>query len=142
MIRCLNAMPLPTELFTRIMGHIAPDSTPDATAAALRVWHTLFHKLAPLLGPLSADLLFMRSLAAHEAQFPWLPRVAPSAAGTAFREYERCLEGRPEQDIVAVNRALVSTYMAVLADLIGDGLAGRLLDAAAADMDTNKDTEE
>lgn len=135
-------MPIPTELFTTIMAHTAPASPRDTAAAAIRVWHVLFRKFGPLLGPLSADLLFARSLAAHEAAFPWLPRIAPDNVRTAFREYERSLEYRAPEDIVAANSALLATYMAVLSDLIGERLATRFLGAAFPDVETNKETEE
>jgi hypothetical protein len=135
-------MPIPTELFMTILGKIAPANDSNAVAAAVGVWHTLFRKIAPLLGPLSADLLFARSLAANEAAFPWLPRIAADASWTAFREFERSLENRALDDIVAANRALLSTYMTVLADLIGAGLATRLLGGAFPDVETNKETEE
>jgi hypothetical protein len=135
-------MPIPTELFTTIMEHFAPDSASDAAGTAVRAWHALFHKLAPLLGPLSADLLFARSLTVQEAQFPWLPKLAPSAARTAFADFERSLANRPAEEIAAVNRALLSTYTTVLAGLIGDGLATRVLGGAFPDVATTRKTEE
>lgn len=135
-------MPIPTELFTTIMAHMTPASTTDTAAATVRVWHVLFHKFSPLLGPLSADLLFVRSLVAHETAFPWLPRIAACEAKTAFREFERSLEHRAPEEIAAANHALLSTYTAVLSDLIGDGLATRFLGATFQDVDPNKETEE
>jgi hypothetical protein len=135
-------MPIPTELFMTILGEIVADNETNAAAAAVRVWHTLFRKIAPLLGPLSADLLFARSLAANEAAFPWLPRIAADASRTALAEFERSLENRGRDDIVAANHALLSTYITVLADLIGAGLATRLLGGAFPDVETKKDTEE
>jgi hypothetical protein len=135
-------MPIPHKLFTTIMAHMAADCPSGAPAAAIRVWHILFRKFSPLLGPLSADLLFMRSLAAHQAAFPWLPRIAPGAAGTALQEFERSLADRSPEEITAVNRALLSTYATILSDLIGRTLATRFLDGAFPDVKTNQDIEE
>ena len=125
-----------------IVGYMAPDNDADAAAAAVGAWHALFRKIGPLLGPLSADLLFARSLIVNEAAFPWLPRVAPGASRTAFEQFERSLANRAPEEIVAANRALLSTYTTVLAGLIGDGLATRFLGAAFPGVETNTEIEE
>jgi hypothetical protein len=132
-------MPIPTELFATIMAPIAADS-PEPAADAIRVWHVIFRRISPLLGPLSADLLFARSLAMHASDYPWLPRVAPAAARTAFPEFERSLDARAAQDIVAANRALLESYTTGLVNLIGAGLATRLLETAFPDNKTNTNT--
>lgn len=124
-----NVMPIPTELFATIMAPIAADSPAPATEA-IRVWHLLFRKFGPLIGPLSTSLLFARSLAAHASAFPWLPQVAPTAAGRAFEEFERSLDGRGNEDIVAANHALLASFTTDLVNLIGPGLATRLMEAA------------
>ena len=130
-------MPIPTELFTTIMAPIAAESCPQPAAEAIRVWHALFSKFTPLLGPLSTELLFARSLAMHTSHYPWLPRVAPAAARTAFQEFERSLDGRAPQEIVAVNHALLASYTTGLINLIGTGLTTRLLDVAFPHEKTN-----
>ena len=132
-------MPIPTELFATIMAPIAADS-PEPAADAIRVWHVMFRRISPLLGPLSADLLFARSLAMHASDYPWLPHIAPAAARTAFPEFERSLDARAAQDIVAVNRALLESYTTGLVNLIGAGLTTRLLKTAFPDNKTNTNT--
>lgn len=128
-------MPIPNALFAKIMESISADKVPESV---IRVWQTLFHKFAPLLGPLSADLLFARSLAEQRAAFPWLPHIAPESAATAFAAFESSLENRTVEDIVAANRAMLSTYITVLTELIGVGLAANFLSAAFVDEHTNK----
>lgn len=135
-------MPIPTELFATLMGRLAADNTAESAPEAIRLWQTLFRKFSPLIGPLSAELLFVRSLAAHEAAFPWLPHVKPGATRTAFAEFERSLDGRSAEEIVAANHALLETYITVLADLIGVRLATKFLGTAFAEDDTNKKIEE
>lgn len=131
-------MPIPTELFATIMQRLDATSAADAALEATRLWQTLFDKFSPLIGPLSAELLFMRSLSMHEAVFPWLPRIAPASVRTAFPAFERSLDGRSVEEIVAANRALLSTYTDILAELIGTRLAGKFLAAAFAHDATNK----
>jgi hypothetical protein len=131
-------MPIPTELFAKIMGSVPPNNVTESGATAIRVWQTLFHKFAPLLGPLSADLLFARSLSEQRAAFSWLPHIPPDAPDTAFAAFERTLDTRSTEDIVAANRAMLSTYITLLTELIGVGLTTNFLDAAFVHENTNK----
>lgn len=131
-------MPNPTELFETITRRLAPDGAAATRADAVQVWRTLFKQFAPLIGPLSTQLLFARSLAAAQADFPWLPRAAPNGAHTSFEAFERCLDGRAPQDIAAVNRALLSSYTTILAELIGMRLTISFLQAAFPDVEPNK----
>lgn len=133
-------MPIPTELFTTIMASIAADNSPEPATEVIRVWHTLFRKFNPLLGSLSTELLFARSLSAHVSEYPWLPSVAPAAARTAFEEFERSLDARGAEDIVAANHALLASYTTGLVNLIGAGLTTRLLEAAFPNNKTNTNT--
>ena len=133
-------MPIPTELFATIMAPIAADSSPEPATEAIRVWHTLFRKFSPLLGSLSTELLFARTLAMHASDYPWLPRVAPAVARSAFEEFERSLDARGTEEIVAANRALMASYTTGLVDLIGAGLTTRLLETAFPDNKTNTNT--
>lgn len=129
-------MPIPTELFATIMAPIAADS-PEPAAEAIRVWRVLFRRFGALLGPLSTDLLFARSLAMHVSDYPWLPRIGPTAERTAFPEFERSLDARAAQDIVAANRALLESYTTGLVNLIGAGLTTRLLESVFPDNKNN-----
>ncbi|THC45684.1 hypothetical protein C2862_04130 [Massilia sp. Mn16-1_5] len=135
-------MPIPTELLVKITSKLAPDDGPATAEDALHVWRTLFGKLAPLLGPLSTELMFARSLAARQPAFPWLPRLAPDAEPAAFSRFAPCLDGRSPDDILAANRVLLETFTSALAELIGVPLATRLLHAAFPDDDANKNTLE
>jgi hypothetical protein len=133
-------MPIPTGLFATIMVNTSTSSASDSAAAAMRVWRTMFRKFGALLGPLSADLLFARSLAEQEATFPWLPHIAPDAVSTAFKEFERSLDSRTAEEIFAANRAMLSTYTTVLAELIGMPLATSFIGAAFAHENTDKNS--
>ncbi|MDB5749433.1 MAG: hypothetical protein JWP72_4281 [Massilia sp.] len=125
-----------------MMGRLASDSAAESAAEAIRLWQTLFRKFSPLIGPLSAELLFVRSIAAHEAAFPWLPRLGPGATRTAYAEFERSLNDRTSEDIVAANHALLLTYITVLADLIGLRLATKFLSTTFTEDETTKNIEE
>ena len=130
-------MAIPTELLVKITGRLAPDNGLATAQDALCLWSALFGKLVPLLGPLSNEWLFALSIAARQPAFPWLPRPEPGAESAAFADFGLSLEGRSPEEIVAVNRALLETYTAALADLISWQLTTRLLYAAFSDDDAS-----
>ena len=129
-------MAIPSELLVQIASRLAPDGGAATAQDALGVWARLFGKLGPLLGPLSNELLFARSVTTRQPAFPWLPQFEPGAESTAFAGFDPCLDARSPEEIVAVNRALLETYTTALADLIGAQLATRLLRAAFPDTDS------
>ena len=124
-------------------GRLVPREGAATAMDAIVVWRALFRKFAPLLGPLSTELLFARVLATHESAFPWLPQALPGAARPIFTDFERSLDGRPPDEIVLVNHALLLSYTTGLADLIGAGLTTRFLQAAfPIDGTTNNSIQE
>lgn len=125
-----------------MMERLAADTAAESATQAVALWQTMFRKFSPLIGPLSAELLFVRSLLANQAAFPWLPHIAPDATRTAFAAFEHSLGGRSAEEIVAANHALVRTYITVLADLIGVKLAIKFLGTAFAVNNPNKKIEE
>lgn len=132
-------MPIPTELFATIMERISPDS---AAVDSLRVWQALFDKFAPLLGPLSVELLFARALAHNKAAFPWLPQAEPNGERLAFDEFGQLLAQYGAEDVIAVNQALLASYTSNLAGLIGMRLTTVLLTAAFVPAAANKNMKE
>lgn len=136
-------MPIPTELFSTITARLAPGGRLGTATDAIVIWRILFKKLAPLIGPYSMELLFARSLAAHENAFPWLPQNLPGVTHPLIEHFERSMDARAPEDIVAVNRLLLASFTSGLADLIGQGLTTRLLQAAfPGDASNNKNIEE
>lgn len=134
-------MPIPTELLASITDRLSPGGKPGNAADALRVWNRLYAKFSPLLGPLSTELLFVRTLHEHADSFPWLARCAlPDKSGDALGAFTLCLDGQAPADIVAANSVLLATYIAELSDLIGDRLSAQFLRAAFSPDEDNKNT--
>lgn len=125
-------MPLSTELLATITDQLSPGGKPGTAEDAAHVWRRLFAKFRPLLGPLSTDLLFIRILFEHGKDHPWLREAAAAQPGEAHALFLRHLQDQAPGEVVAVNRALVTTYVTELADLIGERLASRFLHAAFA----------
>ncbi|MFC0253392.1 hypothetical protein [Massilia consociata] len=110
------------------MARLTTDGSAGSTEDAVRVWRLVFDRFIPLIGPLSTDLVFARTLSLHQNAFPWLPQVAVSpAAERAFALFVRSLDGRAPDELVAANRALLAAYTAEMAYLIGDTLANHFL---------------
>jgi hypothetical protein len=137
-------MPIPNELLATIADRLQPGGKPgNAAADAIEVWNSLYAKFSPLLGPLSTELLFVRTLSEHARDFPWLAHCAtPDNAHDAFGEFTRCLDEQPAEDIVAANQVLLETYITQLTGLIGERLAVRFLDTALRPNGADKNSEE
>jgi hypothetical protein len=135
-------MPIPTELFETIRGRQAPGGDPGMALDAIVTWRALFRKFGPLIGPLSTELLFARSLGAHAGAFPWLPQAAPGGLRPTLDEFERSLDSRTLDEIAAANHALLATFATGLSDLIGAGLVIRFLQAAFPRDESNKNSQE
>ncbi|MEX5744890.1 hypothetical protein [Massilia sp. X63] len=137
-----ETMPIPTELLAPITERLSPGGEPGNADDAAQVWQCLFAKFRPLIGPLSTNLLFARTLLGHAGAFPWLAALpgldGAQDAHQTFAAFLRHLRDQPPEQIVAVNRALVTDYAAALAELIGERLASRFLVAAFAPGDAHK----
>ncbi|VXC58899.1 hypothetical protein [Massilia sp. 9I] len=124
-------MPIQTQLLATILARLGPDSSAADAASAAGIWHIVFTSLSPLIGPLSAGLLFERVLMLHTASFPWLADATTGASDASLLDaFVRTLHGRSATEIDAANRALLSSYTDELAGLIGASLASRLLQKA------------
>lgn len=139
---CPNTMPISPELLALITDRLSPNGKPGNADDAVQVWQRMFAKFRPLIGPLSTHLLFNRTLFSHAPDFPWLQDLAgldgSHDANAAFGAFMRRLHEQAPEQIVAVNRVLLGTYAAELAELIGERLAGRFLHAAFAPNDVHK----
>jgi hypothetical protein len=138
----LNAMPIPTELFATLTGRLTPGDRPGIAMDAIVVWRALFMKFGPLIGPVTTELLFVRSLRANASTFPWLPHSLADTSRPVLEEFERRLDILTPEEIVTVNRALLATYTTFLSDLIGSGLTVRFLQTAFPDDATDNKIQE
>ncbi len=135
-------MPIPNALPALITERLHPGGRPGTADDAIALWQSMFAKFRPLLGPLSTDLLFVRTLFGHSREFPWLGELAgldgSHDAREAFGAFVDRMYGRAPEEIVAVNHRLLTAYAAEIVDLIGERLATRFLHAALAPADAPK----
>lgn len=134
-------MPTSTELLAHITRNLDAERGPALAGDAAAIWQALDGRFAPLLGPLSTELLFLRSLDANASAFPWLPAATIPGVGKApFADFERSLALQPPEQVLAANRALLANWLAGLTRLIGARLAERFLLALFPEPDAHKNT--
>lgn len=113
------------------MGGDGPGPVTDITAIA--IWQRLMAQCARLLGPRWIDALFVRSLDANRAAFPWLPAPQPRQSGRAlFQMFASRLSGQPRQEVDRATRALLGTYIDLLFTTIGTTLTAQAICSIAA----------
>lgn len=123
---------LPNAAIRRTLAHRAGDA-PDSRAiaeAALDTWRGIADRLEPLIGRLGVDALFNRALHITCKTFPWLAvadtdgNAATQLAG--LKAHLACGEPAAAAEAGSV---LLITFTGLLADLIGESLTWRLLEA-------------
>lgn len=136
-------MALKDELLQTLMKRVDTGSETTVPADAVAVWHAVLGRFSPLLGPSSVQVLFMRSLAANRAAFPWLPRMNLSKAGeTPFSAYEAVLKTQPPGEVIRSTEALLGTFIDSLFTLIGRTLAAQFLGTAFRDLGDENNSQE
>jgi len=109
--------------------HAGP--APDASAVAdavLSTWQRMAAQLAPVIGVRGAEVLFRRALHLTGQAFPWL--AADGAEDAKVELYTAVRDRMAGRELVATTtagNALLTTFVSLLAGLIGDPLTERLL---------------
>jgi hypothetical protein len=105
----------------------AGDDAPPSIVAGLAAqrFEELARYLAPLVGEMGVRALFARSVAGARSTYQWLAATPPTdAPWVSLREAMERQEPRAIRDAFA---GLLSTFIALLARLIGDGLVRRIV---------------
>jgi hypothetical protein len=132
-------MALKDELLLGLMKRVDTSSEVTVLADVILIWHAVLGRFSPLIGPSSVQVLFMRSLAANRAAFPWLPRHNQHhAAATPFSAFEAMLKTQPPDEVIRSTQALLGTYIDSLFTLIGRTLTAQFLGSAFRDVDDEK----
>jgi hypothetical protein len=123
------------------MKTVDTSSEEAVLADVLVLWHAVLGRFSPLIGPSSVQVLFMRSLAANRAAFPWLPRNNEHhAAATPFSAFEAILKTQPPDEVLRSTQALLGSYIDSLFTLIGRTLTAQFLHSVFRDVDDEKNS--
>jgi len=105
----------------------AGDDAPPSVVAGLAVqrFEELARYLAQLIGEMGVGALFARSVASARSTYPWLAVTTSSAP--PWVALRGAMERQAPPAIREAFAGLLSTFIELLARLIGDGLVRRLL---------------
>lgn len=106
-------------------------AAPDAAAiadAVLATWQRMAVQLAPVIGVHGVEVLFRRALHVTGQAFPWLAADGGEDDKVELHTAVRArMAGRELLAATTVGNALLTTFVSLLASLIGETLTERLL---------------
>jgi len=122
---------MPNEAIRSALARRAGDA-PDAGAiaeAALDTWGRVSDRLEPVIGKRGVNALFNRALHVTGKTYPWLMTASVEENGAAQLAGLRLrLAGREPVEAEEASYVLLMTFSVLLANLIGESLAWRLLE--------------
>ena len=96
--------------------------------AAVAVWDAIDNALSPVIGRRGSAALFQRSLHLAREGYPWLGAASTKAAeDDEFAALRVALALQTPEHAAAAHDSMLQTFLALLADLIGESLTLRLL---------------
>ena len=102
----------------------------------IQSWRRLADQLGPLIGDSGFCALYGRACRLAGPDYKWLAEVPPCKTRDAqIKALDELLASVAPEHATAAHAALLQSFTELLASLIGDALARRLLDAAARDGD-------
>jgi len=103
-------------------------------AQLIQSWRRLADQLGPLIGDSGFCALFGRACRVVGPEFKWLADTPPcKARDTQINALDDMLASVAPEHAQAAHAALLRTFTELLASLIGQALAQRLIQAAARD---------
>jgi hypothetical protein len=108
-----------------------PDEVVDTS---IRLWEQLAEELVSIIGEGGFQSLYARSIHLTNAAFPWLaPEQVSPASNARFASLKISLAGRNVAEASEASIALFTTYIDILALLIGGTLTTGILRSAWGD---------
>jgi hypothetical protein len=96
--------------------------------AAVAVWAAIDKALSPVVGQRGSAALFQRSIHMVRERYPWLGGAGDAAAERdEFAAFRAALAQQAPDHAAAAHDDILQTFLALLADLIGESLTQRLL---------------
>jgi hypothetical protein len=133
------------QLAVQVLMHQAgPDAEAAALAAAARrAYDEIAGVLAPLIGQVGIDAVAARAVHLAQREYPWLATTRePEHAEGPFTQISFALEQQDPALATEAVAALLATFTALLATLIGEPLTTRAIRTAWSDSLADAGTEE
>lgn len=116
---------------------------PEGHAHLIQSWRRLSDQLGPLIGDNGFCALFGRACRIVGPDHCWLADTPPcKARDKQITALDTMLASVAPEQAQAAHAALLQTFTELLAALIGQALASRLLDAALHEGDARKNAQE
>lgn len=112
-------------LISRSGGALDPRAIAEAT---LGIWEQIAFQLKPVIGSRGVDVIFLRAVDMTSISFPWLVLdEGDEKLATLLANLKVLLADREAEASAKASIALLVTFTDLLATLIGESLAERLL---------------
>jgi len=133
---------LPNEAIRNTLARRAGDAADSSVIAeaALDTWRSISDRLEPVIGRRGVDALFNRALHVTCKAYPWL--AVADAEGNESKQLAGLrarLAGREPAAAREASYVLLTTFTALLSDLIGESLTKRLLEAVWSPPSANSE---
>jgi hypothetical protein len=142
----MNQPPLLGEVTRRlVITQLGTSRTPDELASAtVHVVTTLLATLAPLLGQAGSLALFRRSVRLAESIVPFYHTLRAAEQENFLNAVGACIHQQPLDVAKEAVGTLLTAYIELLANFIGERLTQQLLQEAWPDLGTftSQETEE
>jgi hypothetical protein len=108
-----------------------PEARQDVT---IHLWERLAFELVAIIGEGGFQSLYARSVHLSRVDYPWMELNHPSQqSASRFAGLQVSLEGRDITEASEAGTALLSTFIDILASLIGETLTNSILCSAWGD---------
>jgi hypothetical protein len=94
---------------------------------AATTWCAIAAALSPIIGPRAVVALYKRSLGLVRGEYPWLSPPEGHPEPDDFVLLRTALSQQSDVEATAAHRALLQTFLDLLASLLGESLTERLL---------------
>lgn len=116
-----------------VLAALSSEREPDPVALGVPAWALLVEQLSPLLGESGLCVLFARARHLTSPQhFPYPVNSDMRTCAALLEQLDEQLSGLDPAARLALNRALLDTFIRLLSGLIGEALTTRLLNTAWA----------
>lgn len=124
-------MTIKDELLLSLMEPLAADGGPALPDDVTLIWLKIVRKFTPLIGPSSVLSMLERSLDGQTTAFPWLPALnTPMQPDSVIEALRTSMTTRESGDMLAAHRAILDSFIDLIATLIGTRLTIQFLRAA------------
>ena len=131
------------EAARRLLAHeSAGSSAEECAAAAVRVYEKLSRRLAPLIGNVGVQALFVRSAKLSARDFPCLGRLFVDSV-TPEAQLQACLGALEPAAATDAAAAMVGTFLGLLTAFIGEPIVWQVLEGTfpATDLKVPKEAK-